>query len=99
MKCLNHTLLPPLLSHRLVSIEVQIGRCAALLRTCARIPLLEVGAADIRVGLGTHAPGVTRGFAFLTVSAWSYAPLAAVWEPVMEPWQVLGHVDLNSTSR
>jgi hypothetical protein len=39
-------------------MEFCVGRCAALLRTCARIPLLEVGAADIRVGMGTHAPGV-----------------------------------------
>ncbi len=76
-----------------------MGRCAALLRTTARIPLLELGAADIRLGLGTHAPGVTRGFAFLTLSAWSYAPLAAVWEPVLEPWQVLGHLDHNAASR
>jgi len=75
------------------------GRVAALLRTCARIPLLELGAADIRLGLGTHAPGVARGFAFLTISAWSYAPLSAVWEPVMEPWQVLAHLDHNTASR
>lgn len=48
---------------------------AALLRSCARVPLLELGAQGVRLGLGTHAPGVTRGFLFATASAYSYHPL------------------------
>ncbi len=37
-----------------------------------------------------------RGFLFATASAWSYRPLVAAWEPVLEPWQVLVHLDQNA---
>jgi vacuolar protein sorting-associated protein 13A/C len=43
-----------------------------------------------------QVPGVIRGFLFATASAWSYQPLLAAWEPVLEPWQLLVHVDRNA---
>jgi hypothetical protein len=39
---------------RHISFEVRAGRVAALLRSATRVPLLEVGAADIKLGLGTQ---------------------------------------------
>lgn len=39
--------------------------------------------------------GVKRCFAYLTTSLWSYNQSLEVWEPIMEPWQLLLHMDIN----
>ena len=36
-----------------------------------------------------------RCFAYLTTSLWSYNQSLNVWEPIMEPWQLLLHMDTN----
>lgn len=36
-----------------------------------------------------------RCFAYLTTSLWSYNQNLEVWEPIMEPWQLLLHMDTN----
>lgn len=36
-----------------------------------------------------------RCFAYLTTSLWSYNQSLEVWEPIMEPWQLLLHMDIN----
>lgn len=86
-------------AQRQLSLEVRAGRMAVLLRSCARVPLMEIGASGVRFGCGSHGPLVTRGFVFATASVWSYQPLLAAWEPVLEPWQLLLHVDHNAGHR
>jgi hypothetical protein len=44
---------------RHISFEVRAGRVAALLRSATRVPLLEIGAADIKLGLGTQVSADT----------------------------------------
>jgi hypothetical protein len=41
---------------------------------------------------------VRRCFAYLTTSLWSYHQSLEVWEPIMEPWQLLLHCDINPHS-
>lgn len=36
-----------------------------------------------------------RCFAYLTVGLWSYHQSLEVWEPILEPWQLLLHMDAN----
>jgi vacuolar protein sorting-associated protein 13A/C len=38
---------------------------------------------------------VRRCFAYLTTSLWSYHQSLEVWEPILEPWQLLLHMDTN----
>lgn len=40
-----------------------------------------------------------RCFAYLTISLWSYHQSLEVWEPIMEPWQLLLHMDSNPNSQ
>lgn len=40
-----------------------------------------------------------RCFAFLTTSCWSYNQALQAWEPVIEPWQLLLHLDTNPRAR
>jgi vacuolar protein sorting-associated protein 13A/C len=42
---------------------------------------------------------VRRCFAFLTTSIWSYNQALQAWEPVIEPWQLLLHLDSNPRTR
>jgi len=46
-------------------------------------------------GLSQEPCGVCRCFAYLTTSLWSYNQSLDVWEPIMEPWQLLLHMDTN----
>lgn len=46
-------------------------------------------------GLSQEVCGVKRCFAYLTTSLWSYNQILEVWEPIMEPWQLLLHMDVN----
>ncbi|KAL6746103.1 hypothetical protein V8C86DRAFT_3121422 [Haematococcus lacustris] len=86
---------PAVAQQQHVSLEVRVGRVAVQLRSEVRTPLLELGAQAIKLGLGTQAEGVLRGFLFASVSCWHYRPLLAAWEPVVEPWQLLLHLDRN----
>jgi vacuolar protein sorting-associated protein 13A/C len=49
--------------------------------------------------MSNEVSGVRRCFAFLTASAWSYNHALQAWEPVIEPWQLLLHLDSNPRSR
>jgi hypothetical protein len=51
------------------------------------------------MGLGSAGPGVTRGFLFVSASANTYNPQLTAWEPMLEPWQLLLHMDHNTQSR
>ncbi len=50
-------------------------------------------------GCPVQEAGVTRGLLFANVSLWSYSSANTAWEPVIEPWQVLAHTDINSVGR
>eukprot|EP00955_Chlamydomonas_euryale_P030694 323149-Chlamydomonas_euryale.AAC.1 len=63
------------------------------------MPLVELAAVDVRVCLGTDAPGITRGVVFLSSAVNSYNEELAEWEPVLEPWLVLLHLDASARSR
>jgi vacuolar protein sorting-associated protein 13A/C len=45
--------------------------------------------------LSQEVCGVRRCFSYLTTSLWSYNQSLEVWEPIMEPWQLLLHMDTN----
>lgn len=47
-------------------------------------------------GVCREQNGVVRCFAFLTTSLWSYHSQLQTWEPVIEPWQLLLHFDMNA---
>jgi hypothetical protein len=36
-----------------------------------------------------------RGYLFSNLSLWSYAEERRAWEPLIEPWQLLAHADVN----
>ena len=42
---------------------------------------------------------MTRGFMFVSASANTYHPDLAAWEPLLEPWQLLMHLDHSTHSR
>jgi vacuolar protein sorting-associated protein 13A/C len=46
-------------------------------------------------GLTQEPCGVRRCFAYLTMGLWSYHQSLEVWEPILEPWQLLLHMDTN----
>lgn len=70
------------------NLELRLGRAAVTVRTSLGRPLLELDVREARMGLCTQGPDVSRGFAFLTMSAWTHSPTLGVWEPLLEPWQV-----------
>jgi hypothetical protein len=82
-----------------LNIQVSLSRANLLLRNTLRAPVLELDCTDIKAGVLVEAPGVTRCFAFQQSSLWSYNGLRRAWEPVIEPLQMLAHLDLNATPR
>jgi hypothetical protein len=64
-----------------------------------RLLLLCRTALYVSSGLSQEVCGVRRCFAYLTTSLWSYNQSLEVWEPIMEPWQLLLHMDTNPNSQ
>ena len=86
-------------SFKASSIELRCPKASLLLRNTQRTPIAEIGALDVRLGVGSQSQGVTRGFAFLTLSLCTYQPDMGAWEPLLEPWQLLVHLDQSKLSK
>jgi hypothetical protein len=49
--------------------------------------------------MGNQTAGVSRGFVFLSACINTYHPDLSAWEPLLEPWQLLLHLDSSTHSR
>jgi hypothetical protein len=78
---------------RALAVDCRCEQLVLMIRNSLRVPIAEVGAQELQLGISTSVPGINRAFMFLTASVNTYNPLLAVWEPMLEPWQLLSHLD------
>lgn len=81
------------------TLQIKVARANFLLRNTLRVPVLELDTTNIQAGTATEAAGVTRCFAILQSSIWSYNDMHQAWEPVVEPLQMLAHLDINNNAQ
>ncbi len=43
-------------------------------------------------------PSLPQAYLGVRLSVWNYNALVAAWEPVLEPWDVIAKLDLNSST-
>ncbi|GLI59136.1 hypothetical protein VaNZ11_000961, partial [Volvox africanus] len=84
---------------RRTDVVLRLNRAVVLLRTSLGEPLLELDVRNTTLSYQSEYPDLSRSYAYLNVSGWTHNSSLCVWEPLLEPWEILAHLDDNRAAR
>ncbi|GIL84697.1 hypothetical protein Vretifemale_13315, partial [Volvox reticuliferus] len=84
---------------RRTDVVLHLNRAVVLLRTSLGRPLLELDVRNMALSYQCECSDLSRSYAYFNVSAWTHNLSLGVWEPLLEPWEVLAHLDDNRAAR
>ncbi|GIL84681.1 hypothetical protein Vretifemale_13310, partial [Volvox reticuliferus] len=84
---------------RRTDVVLRLNRAVVLLRTSLGRPLLELDVRNMALSYQCECSDLSRSYAYFNVSAWTHNLSLGVWEPLLEPWEVLAHLDDNRAAR
>jgi vacuolar protein sorting-associated protein 13A/C len=79
-----------------VNVLVRAGAVSLLLRDALGAPLLEVGASGVEAGVRGPSRQVVQAYMGVRLGVWAYHRALRHWEPVVEPFDVIGKCDANT---